>query len=185
MSIYNINPTIDIIDNKFKNIMDNLIDDISNIFITNLNLVNKSNYNLAIISILKVLRKYLKLYKFYSYNIKNIYIEIYNKDIDVVIYVNTLISKASYLVGSSYWEEFYFGLNKKTPIVYDNLSLTQRDELRRSILDGNFYFYDDIIIADPKYETGIILKKKYCSCEISNCNINSNYIITIYWSKNI
>lgn len=181
MSIYTINPSIDINDdNDLKIIMDNLTNDISNLFITNKNLIIVENYKLVIFSMLKVLSNYLKLYKFYKFDVKNIYIQIYNRNIDVVLYIYTNISNTFYRFITSTWEELYFKTKENTPIVYDKLSQLQKDELRTSSIAGTLYFYDNIIL-DNQYNNGIILKKQNCYCTNTNCNINSNYIITVYW----
>ena len=181
MSVYYINPTIKIIPNKFENIMDNLINEISNLFVDNNNLIIQSNYTKSIFDIVKVLINYLKIYKFYDYDIKNIYVQIYNKSIDVLININVNISKTYFMYTTSTWNEFYFGIVDLIPIVYNALSNNQQMELNVSILNGEFYFYNNINLIELNYKKGIILKKKYCSCIINNCNANFNYIITLFW----
>lgn len=189
MSIYYINPTISVNEINFNNIMDNLTNNISQIFIYNKNIVNSYNYNLCLSSIIQILENYLKLYEFYVYGIENINIEIYNIKINVVIYISVNISKTFYNLQKSTWYEFYNGNINKNPIVYYGLNLNQRQELNLSIVNGNFYMYDnvnlDTDLLEHIYSQGIILKKKSCLCKNINCNENSDYIITVYWYKSI
>ena len=181
MSLYYINPTIKIVDNKFENIMNNLINEISNLFMTNKNLIIEVNFKQNILSILKVLRNYLKIYKFYEYNISNIYIQIYNKSIDVIINIKVTITKTYFLYLSNFWDDFYFGILFDIPIVYDKLSFEQKNVLNTSIINGNLYFNNNIDLIDINFKKGMILKKETCACDTIDCNISFNYIITIFW----
>ena len=183
MSVYYINPIINIIPNKFENIMENLINEISNLFMDNKNLIINNNYQNSTSSIMKVLINYLKIYKFYNYNIKNINVQIYNKSIDVIINIIINISKTYFSYTISSWINFYFGIRtlNNIPIVYNGMSSDQQKELNTSIINGKLYFNNNIELIEFNYKKGMILKKELCSCVINNCNSSFNYIITIFW----
>ena len=184
MSIYFINPNIIVTDLNFKEIMDNMTNTISKLFVYNRNLIKQNNFNTTTNEIINILSKFLKIYKFYDYGKKNINIQIYNLNIDVIININFLIYKTFYTYENNSWESFYSGTLKITPFVYYGLDQTKRQELRISLINGDFYMYDNVTLEIPLNE-GIILKKKYCACENNNnCNINYNYIFKQY-CKNI
>ncbi len=179
MTVYYINPTNKIL-NKFENIMNNLINDISKIFVNNRNLIIYDNYQDSISEIMSVVIKYLKIYKFYEYDINNIYIQIYNKTIDVVINLNVNISKSYFTYTSSSWDQLYFEILNNIPVVYEAMDYDQKNELNNSIINGNLYFkYIDL--NQLNFNRGIILKKEICDCIVNNCNTTFNYIITMYW----
>lgn len=181
MSIYYINPKITVNDLNFKEIMDNITNDISKLFIYNRNLIDQNNYNYAIYQIIDVISKFLKIYNFFDYDIKNMCVQIYNLNIEVIINIQMILYKTFYIYNNSKWDTFYTGNETLKPIVYYNLDSTQKQELRLSLLNGNFYMYDNIKLELPLNE-GIILKKKSCLCETKNINnYNTNYIITVYW----
>ena len=181
MSVYYINPTIQIVDDKFENIMNNMINEISNLFMTNKFLIIDINFQQSILNIMKILIYYLKLYKFYEYNITNIYVQIYNKNIDVIINIKVTISKTFFLYESNSWDKFYFGISFDIPVVYNELNPVQKNELNTSIINGNLYFNNNIDLIGVNFKKGIILKKETCACVTNNCNITFNYIITIFW----
>lgn len=181
MSVYYINPIIKIIPNKFENIMNNLINNISNLFMNNKDLIIEINYQESTQSIINILIKYLKIYKFYEYNIKYINLQIYNKTIDVIINIKVNISKSYFSYSISTWKEFYFGILINIPVVYNAMSYIQQQELNTSIINGKLYFNNNIELFELNNKTGMILKKELCSCEINNCNSSFNYIITIFW----
>jgi hypothetical protein len=181
MSIYYIYPNITVNDLNFKEIMDNMTNNISNLFVYNKNLIEPNNYNYLIDQIIYVVSKFLKIYNFFDYDKKNIYIDICNSNINVIMNIHIKIYKSFYTYQKTMWEQFYNGIINKSSVVYNNLDLNQKQELRISLINGNFYMYDNIKLELP-YDEGIILKKKSCTCEnINNCNFNYNYIIIIYW----
>lgn len=187
MSVYYIDPNIDVNEFNFKEIMDSMTNDISNLFTYNRNLIVRSNYNNTIDEIVNVVSKFLKVYNFYNNQIKNINIQIYNSNIEVIINVEFIIYETFFIYKKSDWEGFYNGFINKNPIVYKSLDVNKKKELRISLVNGNFYMYDDIEIELQVKEEiinneGIILKKELCTCEnIKNCNIDYSYIITVYW----
>ena len=186
MTVYYINPKNKIL-NKFENIMNNLINEISNLFVNNRKLIISNNYQDSILEIILVITKYLKIYKFYEYNINNIYIQIYNKTINVIIDIKINISKSYFSYISSYWNQLYFDTLTVIPVLYEAMNDSQKNELNNSIINGNLYFkYIDL--NQLNFNKGIILKKEICDCDINNCNcdINNcnntfNYIITMFW----
>ena len=180
MTVYYINPKINI-SNKFENIMINLINEISNLFVNDRNLIILENYQNTILDILAIVVKYLKIYKFYDYGIKNLYIQIYNKAIEVLIYVKINISKSYFKYINNSWYEFYFRTSINLPIVYDEMNNDQQNDLNTSIINGNLYFNNNIILSQTELTKGMILKKETCECNINNCNTTLNYIITIFW----
>ena len=181
MSVYYINPTVDVNDLNFKEIMDTMTNDISNLFTYNRNLIEQNNYIFAVNNIIIIVSNYLKIYNFYDNDKKNINIQIYNLNIEVIINIEFKIFKTFYTYQKSNWERFYNGNIKDNPIVYYGLDLSKRQELRISLINGNFYMYDDVKLLFPLDE-GIILKKKLCTCEnINNSNIYYSYIVTVYW----
>lgn len=182
MSLYYIAPSRTISDINFKNIMFNLTNDISKIFVNNKQIIVENNYDLCLNSIVEIINNYLKLYEFYNYGIENINVEIYNNKINVIMYVYVIIYKYYFQLQKSSWTTFYNGNIDKQPLVYYNLNDNQRQELNISIVNGDFFMYGNIQIVDD-FDEGIILKKKKCVCDSNNCTINSDYIITIYWNK--
>jgi hypothetical protein len=179
MTIYYISPSVKIL-NKFDNIMNNIINDISNLFVTNRNLIISDNYDKTILEIISVTVKYLKIYKFYEYGINNIYIQIYNKTIDVIINIKFNISKTYFSYIANSWSQLYFGTLTNTPVIYEAMDNNQKKELDMSIINGNLY-YLNIDLNPINFNNGIILKKETCDCDKNNCNITFNYIVTIFW----
>ena len=197
---YHINPETNITQNTFKNIMVNITTNISYLFGPNVYVVNQSVYLNLIKKIIYQVTKYLKIYKFANFGITNINVEIYNKDINLVLYVYFKITEFYYYVNSSDWYSFYNGIFNSNPtVVYNNMNLVEQNELRYGIASGKFYINDNVnFTIDTKSSTGILLKNEYdsddnsCSCNSSyitnsndsgNLNTNSSnvYITTLYW----
>ena len=78
MGIYFINPQYKVDSLNILNIMTLLINDISNYIKSIYNIVIQSKYNLIIDIINDVLGNYLKIYNFFNYGLKSIYIESYS-----------------------------------------------------------------------------------------------------------
>jgi hypothetical protein len=135
--------------------------------------------------------KYLKIYKFAQTGINNINIEIYNNDLDMVIYIYFKITQYYFTIDVSSWINFYNNLIIYPIIVYNNMNLIEKNELRQSIANGEFYLNDNIsFTVDTQLSHGILLKNKYdlknnnCSCQSSNgnlYNLPTIYITTVYW----
>jgi hypothetical protein len=171
MSVYYINPTVQIVSNKFENIMNNLINNISNLFLNNRNLIIEENYNGTIKNIMEIVTSYLKIYKFYDFDIKNIFIQIYNVNIFVVINLKIILSKSYFTFIYDPWKQFYLGLEDNFPIVYNGLNLLEQQTLNNSIINGDLYL-NNIVLIEPNLKKGIILK---------NESINTDYITTLFW----
>lgn len=181
MSLNYINPNIVVDEFNFKEIMDSIANDISNLFNYNENLIQQNNYITIVNQIIYTVGSYLKIYMLFDYNKKDITVQIYNSNIQVIINIKFYIFKTFYTYQKSNWESFYTGLLKLNPIVYYSLDFAKRQELRISLVNGNFYMYDNVELILP-LSKGIILKKNICTCEnMNNCNLNYSYIITIYW----
>lgn len=182
MTTYIINPTKIINPDNFNNIMTNLIQDISKLFTSNLKLIEQSNYKNTTMMILQIFYKFLKIYKFYDYNIKNINMELLNKNLEIVIGINIIINKTHFMTMNTTWLQFYFGKINKSSIVYYNLPSEQKNLLNLSILNKDFYFYQvDMTNPNYSYKQAFILKNKYCPLtNICSCEYY-DYIITLYW----
>ena len=184
MTIYYINPKTDIND-ELINIMDNLTNELAIEISLNINIIEENNYINLINTIFNIVHRYIKIYKFYS-NITTIYVEIYNINISCVAYVYFYLKKTKFSLISSNWVNFYYGLMNIKPIIFDNLSINQKKDLRYAIVSGSFYMEDNIIFTyNSITTTGIILKRSSrscsCSCDINTC-LSSDYIVTIFWN---
>lgn len=186
MPIYSINPKYNVNSNNIMNIMTQLIYEISKSINTLYNIVNYKEYVLMINNINDILNNYLKIYDFLKFNIKNIYVQIYNQNINLVseIYINIIPYK--YININSIWERFidgtYYNSNK---IIYSQLDVNQKNNLRYSIISGDLYFIDNIhFIYNDLNTSGMIIKpmtNNDCNCTIQT-NSNYCYITTLYWN---
>ena len=184
MIIYNISPNTPVNSDKLQNIMNNLTNDIGSAILLNSNIIYENNYKNLITTIFDIVHKYIKIYKFYPMSFSNLYVQIYNTNIDVISYLYFNLTKYNFSIIVSSWENFYFGLTNTVPIVFGSLSNTQKNELRYATTSGDLYLVDNLIfLYNSKLTKGIILKKKYCSCqcEKKSCDL-SNYIVTVYWN---
>jgi len=192
MTVYYIDPNTNIQTNKLINIMVNITNKIAIGISSNSNIIGEKNYNIIIEEIIQIVQKYLKIYKFFSFGIKNIYVQIYNANIDVVVYVYFSIRKTNFSMTTSNWNDFYFGLLNVDPIVYNNISNNQQASLINSIVSGNFFMIDDLdFIYNTELTKGVILKLKLYqfayqfAYQLTNtyktCS-PSNYIVTMYWN---
>jgi len=194
MPIYSINPKFNVGSENIINIMTQLIYDISKSINSIYNIVIYEQYILMINNINDILNNYLKIYYFLKYNIKNIYVQIYNQNINLVseIYINIIPYK--YININSNWESFikgtYYNSNK---IVYSQLDMLQKNNLRYSIISGDLYFIDNIVFTYNNLNTiGMLIKpvsNNDCACNTntnthSNIQTNNNYcyITTLYWN---
>ena len=185
MNVYNINPNIIITNDSISNIMLNLTNDISNNISVNTNIIIENQYLKVVNIIFNTIIKYLKIYKFSVFNIHNICVEIYNKNINTVIYEYFTITNYYYFFTNSKWINFFKGLIYNPSIVYDNLNIEEKKKLNYSIVNGELYFLDNITFNyNLNQATGILLKK-LCSC---NCPcprpclcLNDILIISLYW----
>jgi hypothetical protein len=188
---YRINPNTIINPDILKNIMVNLSSDISYVLEPNVYIVNENVYLDSIKKISYITIEYLKIYKFAEAGINNINIEIYNKNLDMVMYIYYKITKYYFTIDVSSWINFYNNLIIYPIIVYNNMNLIEKNELRLSIANGEFYLNDNIsFTVDTQLSYGILLKNKYdlknnnCSCQSSNgnlYNLPTIYITTLYW----
>lgn len=186
MPIYNINPQYNIDSTNIINIMVMLINDISKSINSIYNIVINHEYKLMINNINEILNNYLKIYNFLKYNIKNIYVQIYNQNINLVSKVSINIIPYKYININSNWNDFINGTYyNSTKIVYSQLDTIQQQNLRYSIISGDLYFIDNIIFTYNNLNTtGLILKPKSnydCTCN-TNTNNNYCYITTLYWN---
>lgn len=188
---YRINPSSTIKPDTLKNIMVNLTSNISSLFGPNVNIIDEEIYQKSVKQILYVIGEYLKVYKFANNGIENIKIEIYNKHLDMVIYANFKITSYHYTFDYSDWINFFSGLIIKPLIVYNNMSLIEKNELILALAKGNFYLNDNVIFTIGTSVTqGILLKNKfidetnYSLNNISQTNLfdlPTIYIVTLYW----
>lgn len=192
MPIYSINPKLNINSENIMNIMSQLIYDISKSINSIYNIVIYEQYILMINNINDILNNYLKIYYFLKYNIKNIYVQIYNQNINLVSEIHINIIPYKYININSNWESFvkgiYYNSNK---IVYSQLDVLQKNNLRYSIISGDLYFIDNIVFTYNNLNTiGMLIKpvmNNDCSCNTntySNNQTNNNYcyITTLYWN---
>lgn len=183
MGIYSINPKTTIDTNNILNIMSQLLIDISNSIKSIYNIINETQYVLMINNINSILNNYLKIYNYFDYGINNIYIQIYNQNIELVAFITIKLDKYKYLNLNSYWNIFIIGLyNNQIKIIYQELTTQEKNDLRYSIISGDLYFINDInFIYNGINTTGMLIKPKTNTCE---CNTNNEYtyINTIYWN---
>ena len=187
MGIYSINPQTNVNSQNISNIMTQLINDISNSIQSIINIISQSQYDLMIMNINKVLNDYLKIYGFFDYGLTNIYIQIYNQNIDLISYVNIILKQNKYINYNSIWGDFYCGkYNDRIKIIYNQLTPEEKNILKFSIISGDLYFIDDINFTfDELNTTGILLKPKNnnCICKCNDQNTNQyTYITTLYWN---
>jgi hypothetical protein len=202
MTVYSINPQSKINPNNIINIMMQLTNNISNSIKSIKNIILESKYNLIIDEINQILNDYLKIYYFYDFGIKNIYVQIYNQNINLVIFVNIIIEQFKYTNNTSIWEHFFKNKYYNNPkIVYEQLDNQQKNDLRYSIISNKLYLVDNILFTyDNLITNSIILKPKYnysndcnnCNnCNDCNCqytygtniqNNNYSYVTTVFWN---
>lgn len=190
MAIYSINPKTKIDNDNILNIMSQLILEISNSIQSIYNIIDDIMYVKMINNINDILNNYLKIYDYYGYGITNIFLQIYNQNIELVVFVNIKLNKYKYVNLNSIWNDFAVGIyNSRAKIIYQELTQEEKGNLRYSIISGNLYFIDKIqFIYDDVNMTGILIKPKINSCANSCANSNNNsigyaYISTIYWSN--
>lgn len=186
MPIYTINPKYNVNYMNIMNIMSQLLNEISKSINSIFNIVIYNKYMLMINNINEILNNYLKVYNFLAHNIKNIYVQIYNQNVNLVCEVSINIIPYKYLNENSDWETFvngkYYDSNK---IVYSELDETQKNNLRYSIISGDLFFISNIDFTYNNLDTmGMIIKPE--SNNNCNCNIQTNndycYITTLYWN---
>ena len=186
MPIYRINPKYDVNTINILNIMSQLLNDISKSINSIYNIVIYDEYILMINNINEILNNYLKVYNFLKHNIKNIYVQIYNQNINLVAQVSINIIPYKYININSDWKTFvngkYYDSNK---IVYSELDQVQKNNLRYSIISGDLFFISNIDFTYNNLDTiGMIIKP--VSNNDCNCNTHTNnyysYISTLYWN---
>ena len=141
------------------------------------NIVIETKYTMMITNINQILNNYLKIYDFLKYNITNIYVQIYNQNIDLVSWVNIQIIPFKYINIDSKWYKFITGIYfNSDKIIYSQLNTQQQNDLRYSIISTDLYFIDDLnFIYNDLNTFGIILKPKYNNNDYS-------YVTTLYWN---
>ena len=148
-------------------------------YTNNVNIIIEKNYNKLKLQILTVVSNYLKIYKFAKANIFNINVEIYNSFFDVVLYIYFNIYESYFTIETSFWKNFYNNSLVKQTVVYDNLSLIEKNDLRFSIVNNSIYLSDNIVFTyNTKNAEGILIKIKQ---DYDCINNNMIYINTIYW----
>lgn len=189
MTIYNINPNINIIsNNNITNIMGQLSKEISILANKYTNIVDITTYNLLINSIFQIVKNRINIYNFIDDNnikISNIFIEIYNQNLIPVINMNFILSNYYFTYTYNNWNNFIlYSYNNKNN-VYNSISQDEKNKLEYSIISGDFYFKDNINVTvnsliPPTIGLGLITKSKLCNC-ISNTCIPYTLIIGLYW----
>jgi len=175
-----INPTKILLADNIKNIMVIITNYISN-YTNNVNIIIEKNYNKLKLEILTIVSNYLKIYKFTKANIFNINVEIYNSFFEVVLYIYFNIYEYYFTIETSFWKNFYNNSLIKQTVVYDNLSLTEKNDLRFAIINDSLYLSDNIIFTyNTKITEGVLIKIKQNHDCVSD-NKNMIYINTIYW----
>lgn len=185
MGIYSINPKTKIDANNILNIMTQLVLEISNSIQSIYNIIDETTYVVMTNNINDVLNNYFKIYNYYEYGITNIFVQIYNQNVELVAFVDIKLNKYKYVNLNSYWNDFAVGIyNDETKIIYQELTQDEKDNLRYSIVSGNLYFIDNIqFIYNRENMTGILIKPKINNCECGGNNIlGYSYISTIYWN---
>lgn len=190
MAIFTINPKTKIDNNNILNIMSQLVLEISNSIQSIYNIINDNDYTLMINNINSILNNYFKIYNYYGHGITNVYVQIYNQNIELVSFVNIKLTKYNYTNLNSNYSYFISGLyNNQPKIIYQELTQEQKNNLRYSIVSGDLYFIDEIqFIYNSLNTSGNLIKPKTKtnSCECTNINNNNNieytYISTIYWN---
>lgn len=184
MGIYFINPQYIINSQNIINIMTQLVNTISNSIKSNYNIIFENEYINMSNNVNQILNNYLKIYNFYNYGIKYIYVQIYNQNINLVSYVQIKLDKPKYINTNSNWNDFIVGkYNNQDMVIYNVLTQEQKNELNYSLISGNLYFIPDINFTyNQKNTTGILIKPAINTCECNNQNIDYSYITTIYWN---
>lgn len=185
MGIYSINPKTKIDANNILNIMTQLVLEISNSIQSIYNIIDETTYVVMTNNINDVLNNYLKIYNYYEYGITNIFVQIYNQNVELVAFVNIKLNKYKYVNLNSYWNDFVNGTyNNEAKIIYQELTQDEKNNLRYSIVSDSLYFIDDIqFIYNGENMTGILIKPKINNCECGGNNIlEYSYISTIYWN---
>lgn len=186
MPIYKINPQYNVNSTNILNIMTQLTNDISKSINSIYNIVIYDKYILMINNINQILNNYLKIYDFLKSGIKNIYVQIYNQNINLVSQVVINIIQFKYININSDWNNFvngaYYNSDK---VIYSQLNTQQQNNLNYSIISGDLYFINNIVFTYNNLNTtGIILK------QTTNLNLDYNiltnnkycYITTLYWN---
>ena len=200
MTIYTISPQTTVNSDNILIIMTQLIKNISNSIQKIFNINLKKEYEKMINIINDILNDYLKVYKFYDYGITNINVQIYNQNINTVLYATIKLNDFRYVNIYSNYNDFTTGVyNSQPKIIYQALTQQQKNELTHSIISGNFYFIEEInFVLEGINSTGILLKPKIVNCECNNNQSNSTqynnqfnlnkyvsnnyvYVNTIYW----
>lgn len=174
--------------------MDQLTLNISNSIMPIYNIVILKYYNLMISNTNETINNYMKIYNYLNFGITNIYVQIYNQNIELVSFTNIIINnKYKYYNLNSTYDDFYNGnYNMIQKIIYNQLSDEQKNLLRYSIISGDLFFIDNInFLLNGANMTGTILKPKINTnyeCDNynnNNCDINGNYayITTLYWNS--
>lgn len=179
MGVYSINPKTKIGVNNILNIMIQLLMDINDSM--QYNIIDENKYLIVINNVNTILNNYLKIYNYYNYGIKNMFIQIYNQSIELVLYVNITLDKYKYYNFNSTWNNFITGLyNNQIKIIYQELTLQEKNDLRYAIISGDIYYISKIdFIYNGTNTSGIIIKPKM------NYNVSYNnmiYIYTVYWN---
>lgn len=186
MGIYSINPQTIVNSQNILNIMTQLINDISNSIQSIYNIIIESQYIIMINNINSILNNYLKIYNFFNYGINYIYIQIYNQNINLVVYVVIQLTKPKYINIYSNWSDFLNGTYKnQTKIIYQILTQQQKNELNYAVISGDLYFVTDLGFVYNGINTmGILLKPKNinCDCNKQTNNFEYTYVNTIYWN---
>jgi len=185
MGIYSIDPKTKIDANNTLNIMTQLLLEISNSIQSIYNIIDETSYVAMINNLNDVLNNYLKIYNYYGYGITNMYVQIYNQNVELVAFVNIKLNKHKYVNLNSYWNDFVVGIyNNETKIIYQELTQDEKDNLRCSIVSGNLYFIDNVqFVYNGENMTGILIKPKINNCDCGGNNtLGYSYISTIYWN---
>jgi hypothetical protein len=126
MTIHSINPHSKVSIENIANIMSQLVKKISNSILPIYNIILSDQYYLMIDEISQILNDYLKIYRFYDdVGIKNIYVQIYNQTINLVVFVNIKIYPFKYTNEMSIWQKF---INNEymSPNFYEDKSFTEK-----------------------------------------------------------
>ena len=185
MPIYSINPKTKIDNNNILNIMTQLLLEISNSIQLMFNIIDEIVYTKMLNNLNSILNNYFKIYDYYGYGISNIFVQIYNQNIELVSFVDIKLNKHKYTNSNSYWNNFANGIyNYETKIIYQELTQEEKDNLRYSIVSGDLYFIEkNQFIYNDVSTSGILIKQKTNDCEYcSNGIVRYTYISTIYWN---
>lgn len=187
MGIYSINPKTQINSANILNIMLQLLLEISNSIQSIFNIIVETQYILIINVINQILNNYLKIYNFYNYGVSNLYVQIYNQNIELVVFIVIQLKKYRYINLNSNWNDFIKQLlNTQTKIIYMELEPQEKNDLRYSIVSCNLYFIGEKNFIYNQLNTiGMLLKPKNNNCKCNNqlnCSIQYTYVSTIYWN---